>query len=90
MNAAARRRAAQARSASTDCDGGTGQPGRRLQPGHRLGLCCVKAVLIFVFLLVATLLVIWFERRVVGRMQQRPGPEPRRPVRPAADASPTA
>jgi NADH-quinone oxidoreductase subunit H len=34
----------------------------------------VKAVVIFVFLVVTTLLVIWFERRVIGRMQQRPGP----------------
>ncbi len=34
----------------------------------------VKALLIFVYLLVSTLLVIWFERRVIGRMQQRPGP----------------
>ncbi len=30
--------------------------------------------MIFVFLVVTTLLVIWFERRVIGRMQQRPGP----------------
>jgi NADH-quinone oxidoreductase subunit H len=37
-------------------------------------LSLVKALLIFVFLLVNTLLVIWFERRVIGRMQQRPGP----------------
>jgi NADH-quinone oxidoreductase subunit H len=34
----------------------------------------VKALLVFVFLLVNTLIVIWFERRVIGRMQQRPGP----------------
>jgi NADH-quinone oxidoreductase subunit H len=34
----------------------------------------IKALGIFVFLLVTTLLVIWFERRVIGRMQQRPGP----------------
>jgi NADH-quinone oxidoreductase subunit H len=34
----------------------------------------VKALVIFVFLVVTTLLVIWFERRVIGRMQQRPGP----------------
>jgi len=39
-----------------------------------LWLSLVKAVLIFVYLLVSTLLVIWFERRVIGRMQQRPGP----------------
>jgi NADH-quinone oxidoreductase subunit H len=34
----------------------------------------IKALLIFVLLVVTTLLVIWFERRVIGRMQQRPGP----------------
>ena len=37
-------------------------------------LSLVKAVLLFVYLLLSTLLVIWFERRVIGRMQQRPGP----------------
>ena len=37
-------------------------------------LSLIKAVIIFVYLLVSTLLVIWFERRVIGRMQQRPGP----------------
>lgn len=37
-------------------------------------LSLVKALFIFVFLLLNTLLVIWFERRVIGRMQQRPGP----------------
>jgi NADH-quinone oxidoreductase subunit H len=37
-------------------------------------LSLIKALLIFVFLLVQTLIVIWFERRVIGRMQQRPGP----------------
>ena len=39
-----------------------------------LWLSFVKALGIFVFLLVNTLMVIWFERRVIGRMQQRPGP----------------
>ncbi len=34
----------------------------------------VKAVGILVFLLVSVLIAIWFERRVVGRMQLRPGP----------------
>lgn len=34
----------------------------------------IKALIIFVYLLVSTLMVIWFERRVIGRMQQRPGP----------------
>ena len=33
-----------------------------------------KAVFIFAFLVVLTLLTIWGERRVVGRMQSRPGP----------------
>ena len=37
-------------------------------------LTLVKALVIFVYLLLSTLLVIWFERRVIGRMQQRPGP----------------
>ena len=37
-------------------------------------LSVVKALMIFVYLLLSTLLVIWFERRVIGRMQQRPGP----------------
>lgn len=34
----------------------------------------VKAVLILVFLLTSVLVAIWFERKVVGRMQVRPGP----------------
>jgi NADH-quinone oxidoreductase subunit H len=33
-----------------------------------------KALVLFVFLVVTTLMVVWFERRVIGRMQQRPGP----------------
>src|SRR6476469_1071497 len=37
-----------------------------------LGL--IKALMIFVMLLLLTLFAIWFERRVVGRMQHRPGP----------------
>jgi len=37
-------------------------------------LSLVKAVLVLVFLIVNTLLVIWFERRIIGRMQFRPGP----------------
>jgi NADH-quinone oxidoreductase subunit H len=39
-----------------------------------LWLSLVKALFLFVYLLVSVLLVIWFERRVIGRMQQRPGP----------------
>ncbi len=37
-------------------------------------LVIVKAVLIFLVLVLLTLFNIWFERRVVGRMQHRPGP----------------
>jgi NADH-quinone oxidoreductase subunit H len=37
-------------------------------------LSLVKALVIFVFLVVTTLLMIWAERRVIGRMQARPGP----------------
>ncbi len=37
-------------------------------------LSLVKALFLFAFLMVNTLIVIWFERRVIGRMQQRPGP----------------
>ncbi|MCD4533485.1 NADH-quinone oxidoreductase subunit NuoH [Nocardioides sp. cx-169] len=37
-------------------------------------LVIVKAVLIFVVLVVLTLFLIWFERRVVARMQHRIGP----------------
>ena len=34
-------------------------------------LSLVKALLVFVFLMVNTLLVIWFERRVIGRLKVR-------------------
>jgi NADH-quinone oxidoreductase subunit H len=37
-------------------------------------LILLKCVVVFVFLLVTTLLMIWAERRIIGRMQQRPGP----------------
>ncbi|GGK82561.1 NADH-quinone oxidoreductase subunit NuoH [Ornithinimicrobium pekingense] len=37
-------------------------------------LSFVKAALLFVYLMISMVLVIWFERRVIGRMQQRPGP----------------
>ncbi|MGH3796578.1 MAG: NADH-quinone oxidoreductase subunit NuoH [Pseudonocardiaceae bacterium] len=39
-----------------------------------LWLAALKVVVVFVFLMVMTLFMIWMERRVVGRMQQRPGP----------------
>lgn len=37
-------------------------------------LSFVKAALLFVYLMLSMVIVIWFERRVIGRMQQRPGP----------------
>jgi len=37
-------------------------------------LILVKVVAIFAFLVVMTLFTIWYERRVVARMQHRPGP----------------
>ena len=37
-------------------------------------LVLAKVLLIFVFLVVMTLFAIWYERRVVARMQVRPGP----------------
>jgi NADH-quinone oxidoreductase subunit H len=37
-------------------------------------LILLKCVVVFAFLMVTTLLMIWAERRVIGRMQQRPGP----------------
>jgi NADH-quinone oxidoreductase subunit H len=37
-------------------------------------LVLVKAVAIFAFLVLTTLILIWAERRIIGRMQQRPGP----------------
>ncbi len=45
-----------------------------LLAGDPLWLTVLKVVVIFVFLMVMTLFMIWMERRVVGRMQQRPGP----------------
>jgi len=37
-------------------------------------LVLIKVVAVFAFLVLLTLFTIWFERRVVGRMQHRPGP----------------
>jgi len=39
----------------------------------------IKAVLVLVFLLVSVLFAVWFERRVIGRLQERPGPNMRGP-----------
>ncbi len=53
-------------------------------------LSLIKAVLVFVYLLPQVLVVIWFERRVIGRMQQRPGAQPVRAVRVCCRRWPTA
>ena len=37
-------------------------------------LVLIKVVAVFAFLVVMTLFAIWYERRVVARMQVRPGP----------------
>ncbi len=37
-------------------------------------LSLIKALLIFVYLMLSVVVVIWFERRIIGLMQQRPGP----------------
>ena len=37
-------------------------------------LVLLKVGIVFVFLLLTTIFMIWFERRVIGRMQNRPGP----------------
>jgi NADH-quinone oxidoreductase subunit H len=52
-------------------------------------LVLLKVAIVFVFLLVTTILMIWFERRVIGRMQNRPGPNRAGPfglLQPVADA----
>ena len=37
-------------------------------------LIAVKALIVFIFCVLLTLMSVWGERRIVGRMQQRPGP----------------
>src|SRR5215468_1896510 len=49
----------------------------------------LKVAVIFVFLLLTTIFMIWAERRVIGRMQTRPGPNRAGPfglLQPVADA----
>src|SRR5690242_808368 len=42
--------------------------------GQPWWMIVLKVVVIFAFLMVMTLFAIWAERRIIGRMQQRPGP----------------
>jgi NADH-quinone oxidoreductase subunit H len=52
-------------------------------------LVLLKVAIVFVFLLLVTIFMIWFERRVIGRMQNRPGPNRAGPfglLQPIADA----
>ena len=37
-------------------------------------IIAIKALLVFIFCVVLTLMSVWGERRLVGRMQERPGP----------------
>jgi len=52
-------------------------------------LVLLKVAFVFLFLLLVTMFMIWFERRVIGRMQNRPGPNRAGPfglLQPIADA----
>ncbi|HEX4830754.1 MAG TPA: NADH-quinone oxidoreductase subunit NuoH [Trebonia sp.] len=52
-------------------------------------LVLLKVGIVFVFLLLTTIFMFWFERRVIGRMQNRPGPNRAGPwglLQPVADA----
>jgi NADH-quinone oxidoreductase subunit H len=42
--------------------------------GQPWWMIVLKVVVLFVFLMLLTLFAIWAERRLIGRMQQRPGP----------------
>src|ERR1700743_1679865 len=49
----------------------------------------LKVGIVFAFLLLTTIFMIWLERRVIGRMQNRPGPNRAGPfglLQPIADA----
>jgi NADH-quinone oxidoreductase subunit H len=52
-------------------------------------LVLLKVAMVFLFLLLTTMFMIWAERRVIGRMQNRPGPNRAGPfglLQPIADA----
>jgi len=42
--------------------------------GDSIWIVIIKAVVVLVFLLTSVLFAVWFERRVIARLQQRPGP----------------
>jgi len=57
--------------------------------GDSIWIVIIKAVLILVFLLTSVLFAVWFERRVIGRLQERPGPNRHGPfglLQPVMDA----
>ena len=54
--------------------------------GTPLVIIVLKVLVVFVLGLVGTMLMVWFERKVVSGMQNRVGPEQGRTVRVAADA----
>jgi len=60
----------------TDISPGVSSDGstQALLAGDPWWLMLIKAVLVFALLLLLTLFAIWFERKIVGRMQHRPGP----------------
>ncbi|HYO84885.1 MAG TPA: NADH-quinone oxidoreductase subunit NuoH [Dermatophilaceae bacterium] len=68
----------------TGLAGVAGAPGSALSPlvdqpaadfsGTPLWVSAIKAVGVFVYLMLQVVVVIWFERRVIGRMQDRLGP----------------
>lgn len=47
--------------------------------GDSLGLVVIKAAAILIFLLLSVLFALWFERRIIGRFQERLGPNVRGP-----------
>ena len=52
--------------------------------GQLWWMILLKVVVLFAFLMVMTLFAIWAERRVIGRMQQRPGPNRAGPAAPGS------